>query len=114
MRNCLLVFAMVLCCFAAARPGYAQTPDPTLLRITFIAAPTATPEFTPTIAPTTTPTIVPTEVPTPIITPTIVPTVLTPTVTPPAVPEPATLTLFGLSAVAVAYLLRRTRRRNRP
>ena len=98
MRNCLLIYIIALCCLAAARPSDAQTPNPTLLRITFVAAapvPTATPEVTPTT------------------TPTIVPTVPTPTITPPAVPEPATLTLFGFGAVAVAYLLRQARRRNR-
>lgn len=74
----------------------AQTIDPTLLRITFIA-PTPTPTAPPHLTPTATPALLPTPFPTD---------------PPSSVPEPTTLTLFGLGAAALAYIVRHTRRRN--
>lgn len=104
MRFSLIISLAALLLIRAPRSGQAQPPDPTLLRITFVAAtPPAPPEFTPTPKPT---------APTPTITPTGIPAGPTPTGTPPAVPEPATLTLFGLGAAAVATAVRHQRRRN--
>ena len=105
MRNSLFASVLMALSCCVAWPADAQTPDPTLLRITFVAAtPTVSPEMTPTDPlPGATPTVALSE-----MTPTVVPTQLTT----PAVPEPSTFTLVGLGAAALAYIVRRRGRRS--
>ena len=99
MRNSLFACVLIVLSFCVAWPADAQTPEPTLLRITFVAAtPTVSPEMTPTD-------------PLPGATPTVVLPEMTPTT--PVVPEPSTFALVGLGAVALACIVRRIRRKGR-
>ena len=99
MRNSLFACVLIVLSFCVAWPADAQTPEPTLLRITFVAAtPTVSPEMTPTA-------------PLPGATPTVVLPEMTPTT--PVVPEPSTFALVGLGAAALACIVRRIRRRGR-
>ena len=106
MRNSLFAYVLIALSSCVAWPADAQTLDPTLLRITFVAAtPTVSPEMTPTDPlPGATPTVV-----LPEMTPTVVPT----QPTKPAVPEPSTFALVSLGAAALACIVRRIRRRGR-
>ncbi len=89
MRPGVIIISLAAVLLLGGWNGQAQTPDPTLLRITFRAAtPTATPD--------------------------ILPTVIPPDPTPPAVPEPGTFTLVGIGAAALMYLVRQARRRRTP
>lgn len=106
MRNSLFASVLMALSCCVAWPADAQTPDPTLLRITFVAAtPTVSPEMTPTDPlPGATPTVV-----LPEMTPTVVPT----QPTTPAVPEPSTFALVSLGAAALACIVRRIRRKGK-